>query len=132
MLHLASSDEDESLAASMGVGGSVTAASATAGSIGAANLAAASSSAAGASAIAGGNVAAGPNHLGHESVEEEGLYHFRRSKISQYHKVSGEQHFIYAIVYKYEMNFDGMLRFTATDTRAGQLAVDITSRMWCG
>lgn len=82
MLNMASSDEDESLAASIGIGGSGGGAST--GGTSAANAAAAAATI----ATVGANVAGGANHLGHESAEEEGLYHFRRSKISQYHKVT--------------------------------------------
>lgn len=64
MLHMASSDEEDPLAASIG-GSGTTSTSATAAALSASN------------------------HLGaNEIPEDEGLYQFRRSKSSQYHKVS--------------------------------------------
>lgn len=73
MMHMASSDEDEPLAA--GVGG---------GSGGGAS---------GSGTTATGATATASNHLGHEIAEDEGLYQFRRSKTCQYHKVSGDWQF---------------------------------------
>lgn len=64
-MHLASSDEDEPLSAGSGI-----------------------------AAVAGGSVIGGPispsggNGLGQESTEDEGLYQFRRSKATHYHRVS--------------------------------------------
>lgn len=74
---MASSDEDESLAASLGGTSGVgsTLASVPSGSVSTAGTAGCSASVA-------------SNHLGQDCAEEEGLYHFKRSKFSQYHKVS--------------------------------------------
>lgn len=67
LLHMASSDEDEPLAASISgaIGGNVASGSMT------------GTSSTGATAS---------NHLGHEIGEEEGLYQFRRARSCQYHK----------------------------------------------
>lgn len=75
MSHMASSDEDESLAASLGITGGVGS-----------SLAGVASGSASTAGLAGASAAS--NHLGQDSAEEEGPYHFRRSKFSQYHKVS--------------------------------------------
>lgn len=69
MLHMASSDEEDPLAASSGIGGSSGVGTTSTN----ASAAALSTS----------------NHLGaNEILEDEGLYQFRRSKSCQYHKVS--------------------------------------------
>lgn len=84
---MASSDEDESLAASLGGTGGVGSA-----------LASAASGSASTAGTAGCSASLAANHLGQDCAEEEGLYHFRRSKFSQYHKVSVTLFFFLKII----------------------------------
>lgn len=65
-MHLASSDDDEPISAGSGM---------AAGSVGG-------------STVGGHASPSGGNGLSQESLDEEGLYQFRRSKATQYHKVS--------------------------------------------